>query len=249
MKNLLTALAFLISVSLFGQSDYSTLNVDVIVEEIDNNSLVEGSTYRVYAVLPSQQYSLYVVFGDDSHPLKVLTSTTFFQHSAGGSLSSEISPNKLKKYPSLKYDSWFTIGSENSSRNELATMNFETDDFERGWNLSLYDAAWYVLPTDVNCFPSEGNKVMLMQITTTGELSGTLNFQGNNSNGKAWRAFNVEFSSNNLQLEPQTSSSSESKIHNNNNIRIRVSGQDYFISKVAVIGKESSLCDGSKDDG
>ena len=243
----ITALACLISVSVFGQSNHSP-HVEVIVEEIDNNSLVEGSTYRVYAVLPSPQYSLYVVFADESHQAKILTTTTFFQHSLGGAFASEINPNKIKKYPSLNYDSWLTIGSENSlNTNDLSDIGIKTDDFERGWNISFSDGAWFVLPDDDNCYASESNKVLLMQITTTGELFGTLNFQGNVGElGNSWRAYNVEFSSNKSQLASGTSSEFKRP---NENIRIRVTDQKIPINKVAVIGKESALCDGSKDDG
>jgi hypothetical protein len=241
MRLLFTALACLISVSvskpMFCQS------VSLIIEEVDNYGIVSGTTYRLFAVLQSRQHSIHAVFADDSHPLKVLTSSKFFQHKHGGGLSSDVKKSKFIKYPALKYDSWVTIGAENNIEDNVTGYAIKNmSEFESGWNLSFYDAAWFVLPDDVNAFPKEGNKVLIMQITTDGVFSGILNFQGKDHLGETWRSYGLEFSSDKVRLEPES-------VKTSNNIRVRISESLLDVSKIAVIGKESTLCDGTIDNG
>ena len=57
------------------------------VDYIDNQGLVPGDTYRVYAVMQQEGDILDAVFGEKSAPMSVTSTAPFYQHPKGGSLS------------------------------------------------------------------------------------------------------------------------------------------------------------------
>ena len=257
MRFFLTSLVCLVSASLskpmFGQF------VDVQIEEIDNSGIVPGNTYRVYAMLPSAQHSCHAVFGNDGQDLRVTSTSSFFQHQYGSFSSLDINEGVVALDPRLAFDSWVTIGADNSDKNNLGTAGTDFSQFDAGGGLTMTDGVWFVVPTDQNAYPKEENKVLIMQLTTTGIINGVVNLQGWDPNGDVWRAFDLSFTSRNLsslKTSSQTRTSltssndvSSSVASESDNIRVRISSSLTNISKVAVIGKESSLCDGTVDDG
>ena len=257
MRFLLTALVCLISVSsskpMLGQG------VTVQIEQVENRGIVPGNTYRVYAVLPTAQHSVHAVFGSYGHVLSISTTGSFFQHQYGSNSSLDINQSIVDLEPRLAFDSWVTIGVDNSDQNELWQIDIDWTQFLAGGSITATDGAWFVAPDDENAFPKKENKVLLMQLTTTGTITGVINLQGRNSYGETWRVHDLTFTSSNLsgsntRNQTKTSPTRANDIsgrseRENDNIRIRISSDIVDISKVAVIGKESTLCDGTVDNG
>jgi hypothetical protein len=178
----------------------SASNVELVVESVDNGGVVEGNTYRVYAVLPSSQHSLHAIFADGEHMLNVSTTGSFYQNNLGGYSSLDINENIMDIDEALAFDSWVTVGAENNMNNNLWSVGIDYASFSAGDALEVVDGAWFVVPTDVRAATDANNMVLLMQITTDGTATGTLNFQGRDANGDTWRQYDVTFSSDDAKV-------------------------------------------------
>ncbi len=174
--------------------------VELVVESVDNNGIVPGNTYRVYLVLPSAQHSVHAVFADDQTDLAISTTGTFYQNPFGNYSSLDINSNVIALEPSLAYDSWITIGAENSQNNNLWSIGVDYNSFIEGGSLTIDDGAWFLIPTDVRTIPDEGNKILLMQLTTDGVATGSLNFQGWDENGEVWQEREMTFTTENAEV-------------------------------------------------
>lgn len=192
LLSLIASCAFLVSAT--------AADVEIIVESVDNHGIVEGNTYRVYAVLPSADHTLHAVFADDTDNMWIETTSTFYQHPLGNSTTLDINPNVIELQPALAYDSWLTIGAVDNVSNNLWTAGIEDEQFNAGQALNVDDGAWFLIPTDVRCKPDEQGKILLMQITTTGTATGSLNFQGWDDNGEVWQARGLTFETSNAQV-------------------------------------------------
>ena len=97
-------------------------------------------------------------------------------------------------YPDLAYDSWVTIGLEsapNAGIGEATVATVQSADnpwqtaFDQGGgaaggNIAIDDGiggAWYALNGDANGVAGDDLKVLVGQLTTTGELSGQFYIQ------------------------------------------------------------------------
>ncbi len=169
-------------------------NVELVVEQVDNNGLVPGQTFRVYAQLPSPQHTLHAIFGEPGESMSVHTTGTFYQHPLGNFSSVDVNAAMVDMDPALAYDSWVTIGAENNAGNNLWTIGVDYSSFEGGSGFSTDNGAWFVVPTDQFAKPVNGSLVLLMQVTTTGVASGNLNLQGWDHEGMPWQARNLTFS-------------------------------------------------------
>ena len=74
-----------------------------------------GTVYRVYATFDNPTDELVAIYALETAPIEVTCSTSFFQSTVGSALGSEINPMFFSFFPDLEFDSWFTIGSENSN--------------------------------------------------------------------------------------------------------------------------------------
>lgn len=152
--------------------------------------------WRVYACQSDQDWELQSIFGvsylSDNTPLTVNTTTGFFQHPFG-------SPNGLRNDnpgfigfdPAFAYDSWITIGSEPLFTSNVSYL-FQpgqtqiADQFEtlRG-SFSVDDTIGTVfssleVPSGVNPppgIPTADARVLFAQFTSTGIITGNVNFQ------------------------------------------------------------------------
>jgi hypothetical protein len=198
MKNIFAMTAALIMG--FGAS---ATNVELVVEAVDNGGIVPGNTYRVYAVLPTAQHSLHAIFAAHEHVLNVATTGSFYQHQYGSSTSLDVSEAGLSLSPGLAFDSWVTVGADNSDNNNLWDIGIDFTDFLAGNELTATDGAWFVVPTDVQAAASVGNKVLLMQLTTDGTASGILNLQGRvttEGSQETWLEYDLTFSTDDAQV-------------------------------------------------
>jgi len=161
-------------------------------------SLDGYTTYRVYAEVSDSTDFVSAVFGDAASPL-VLGCTGTIYHSPGVNFNyaTEVNPLFFATFPAAEFDSWFTIGSENASggvnvQNTTDTMAPALALFNAGAGFTINDpigASWFnVFPctqteTIEECsanslaFGGADNRVLLAQITATGDVYGIFNLQ------------------------------------------------------------------------
>jgi hypothetical protein len=165
-------------------ADYS-MTVEVYAE-----GLVPGmTTYRFYQNMANDDDFLSSVYGNEDAPWSLNVSSSFYNSSFGGTTAAAINPLLLDLFPDLGADSWVTIGIESQptgaeadisvveSENQPWISAFAAGSVIDGQSIAMNDAtggAWYVLNGSPNGLPDESGRVLLMQVTTDGELSGTI---------------------------------------------------------------------------
>lgn len=165
---------------------YDGLTYELVAEDLPSAGL---RTYRVYANFTNPNDQLSAVFAQDGNPLSVATTSTFHQDPNGGAFANEINAALFGVFPDLAYDSWVTIGGENSAVN-LSTVGMDAAaaEFETGGNLEIDNAlggSWFVLPDlEPLAFPDEQGRVLIAQLTTSGQVSMTVNMQYRAENGE-----------------------------------------------------------------
>ena len=181
MNKILTlGLALALSTSLSAQ--FVRLEVDYI----PNDGIVPGDTYRVYAVMANEGDIIDAIYGEADAPLRIRSTKPFYQHSRGGALSkdiqrydydSDVNPNADE---SLLYDSWVTIGAYDNYENQINGFIMEPAlaIFEEGKSLETDNGAWFVTPDQYQCKAKSDKRILLMQLTTAGEVSGLINVHG-----------------------------------------------------------------------
>jgi len=189
MKIFISAALVMCTSILFGQ--YQGL----VIEQVDNGGLVKGRTYRIYAQLTNDSDRVDVVFGDANHPLNVSSTKPFYQDSLGGSLTIEINHKLAEMSQTLKFDSWVTIGLTNNYKNSLNSFTMNFDDFEEGGRLYTADGAWFCTPDHGQVYAANDKKrrVLLMQLTTEGKITGTISMQGKTASGELWQKYGENF--------------------------------------------------------
>ena len=164
------------------------------VEEHDVDIVQGKTTYRLYVDMVNNDDFLSSVYGDEDNPLSIATSDGSFYNDPNvvGSVASYINPFISTFFPIVEADSWVTIGIESTpTGNEVAISTVEdtnqpwVDAFESGTTLDGKDivintatgGAWYVLNRTPNGLPDSDGRVLIMQLTTSGTISGTVNVQ------------------------------------------------------------------------
>jgi hypothetical protein len=151
-----------------------------------------GTTYRFYVNAEDETDKLSAVFGNDQANLVINTPENIYNDAFNSSWNaSGINPALLPVFPDLAFDSFATIGldgpaagvpgAEDPSLVQDATMSPSVSDYfltgGTGLNVTtLTGASWYALNTAANTLPTDG-RWLIAQITTTGSISGTFNYQ------------------------------------------------------------------------
>tara|TARA_B110000503_G_scaffold99387_1_gene148704 strand:- start:257 stop:4636 length:4380 start_codon:yes stop_codon:yes gene_type:complete len=154
---------------------------------------LEGlSTYRVYVTTPGTEDFVSSVSGDILHPSFLSSTTSFYQHFAGAISANNLNPAFFLFVPAMEYDSWLTIGIDQSpdlygAGDAYSAVDFTPEidsnwqtDFEAGDDLVLnttVGGAWYGFNTSANGYAGEEQRVLVAQLTTDGNLSGQLYVQ------------------------------------------------------------------------
>jgi len=185
---------FAIGAALSLSASVLATDVQLIVEKVDNQGVVAGNTYRIYAQLPSLQHSLHAVWGDTQNPIVIHSTAPFYQNEMGAHNSSAIHPNVTALYPALKYDSYITLGYSDAINNTVWDIGFDFSNFNNGGDVNSSNGAWFLLPDDEKCSPNSSNLVLIAQLTTTGTATGTLNLQGKDASKNAWKEVALSFS-------------------------------------------------------
>ena len=121
--------------------------------------------------------------------MNIETTGEFYQNAIGGAFASDINPFADQVDPDVAYDSWFTIGGENSNLN-LSTVGTDAAaaNFEAGGAFEVDNAlgaSWFVLPDmEPLAFPDENGQVLIAQLTTAGQVSFQVNLQYRAQNGE-----------------------------------------------------------------
>ncbi|MDZ4824341.1 MAG: T9SS type A sorting domain-containing protein [Flavobacteriales bacterium] len=168
-------------------------DVQLLVQKVDNQGLVPGNTYRVYAQMLDANKNVHAIFGDSVDPMSITSTTSFYQHQFGAYSAIAMNPVAISVAPELAYDSWITLGYETSENNDLWDIGLSFADFSAGNGISTDNGAWFLLPTDAKCEANDLGLVLLGQFTTTGTASGTLNIQGWDGPNNNWQARNLTF--------------------------------------------------------
>jgi len=183
---------FLLSVTI--TTAYSQVE-KVVIDKVATSSL--GTTFHVYAELKNEGDKVLAVYGDSANVLMIHSSKPFYQNRFGGGLSTNIRKNMLEVRDSLKYDSWLTIGSTNNYNNNLKTLGLSVTKFEEnGGDIVCKDGAWYCLPIDKQGVADETKRVLLMQLTTHGDINGTISIMGKTFAGVNFQVPAISFKSN-----------------------------------------------------
>ncbi|MCH1576383.1 MAG: hypothetical protein L7S67_08925, partial [Flavobacteriales bacterium] len=156
---------------------------------------LEGmTTYRVFFQGEAPTDFVTSVFGNEATPLTLTTTTSFYQNALGSASSAAQNPLLFDGFPNLIYDSYVTIGLSESADATAGESNpslipspsqdwvaaFDPGSGADGGDIVINDIVggiWYIFNGDANGFADENNRVLLAQLTTDGELGGTLNVQ------------------------------------------------------------------------
>jgi len=150
----------------------------LVVEEIDNKGVVPGKTYRIYAQMEAEGDVVDAIFGDGEDYLEVKSTAPFFQHERGANSANELQRADVQSIEALKYDSWVTIGYEDNYMNALTAFLMDFSEFEGGGRLYSNNGAWFVTPDMRQAAAGPDGKLLLMQLTTEGDISGRINLHG-----------------------------------------------------------------------
>ena len=151
------------------------------------------TTYRVYVNMNGENDFLSAVYGEGDTPLQIDAPDGVFNSIYSTSWSAAgINPALFVAYPELQDDSYATIGLTVSATlgdgtqqdptladgpdNEVS--NFFTTEGAASLATSEFPgSSWFVLNGASNGYADEDGRVLVMQVTTAGALSGTLNYQ------------------------------------------------------------------------
>ena len=154
-----------------------------------------GTVYRFFIEANDPTDKISAIYGNDQEPLVLTTPEGIWNSSFSTSWNaSGINPAFLAFVPDLVDDSYATIGLSGPAASsgipgaadpslvedvDLPTTvsgYFSTGGTELNVN-TLTGASWYVLNTAGNALPDADQRWLVAQITTTGSISGTLNYQ------------------------------------------------------------------------
>jgi hypothetical protein len=163
----------------------------IVAEVYASNAIPGNVTWRVYAEFDNPTDQLIAMYGFDTQPMSVSTSTTFYQNTFGGPISLDINPAFFGLVPEIEWDSYFTLAYADNVGSTLNTIGLDTyfDLFEAGGGFVVNDivgGSLFLLPGDPSALPDVNGQIMLGQFTTDGLIDLTLNLQ--------WRdAANISF--------------------------------------------------------
>ena len=166
------------------------LEVETVMEH-SGGELDSMTTYRVYVVCETATDFVYSFSGGNASPLSInSTSGMWYNHPSNDTWNaSAIDAASIEEEPLLAYDSYLTIGSEDAEGPTPTGLWFAGNDprpeFEPGGgNNVLIDGGsglvyqFYPGTGQVNTHPAfagDDLRVMIMQITTMGDINGQFN--------------------------------------------------------------------------
>ncbi|MDG2310877.1 MAG: hypothetical protein P8L64_00655, partial [Flavobacteriales bacterium] len=175
-------------------------------------ALLDGmTTYRLYITNLGETDFVSAIYGNNEDPLEISVPEGVYNSSLNASWSaSGISPVFVGLFPEMEYDSYVTIGLTESAATSgipsAADPSIVEDPMEQITPMFIVDGstgvsvssvtgiACYILNGNPVGLPDEDGRVLIMQITTSGSLSGMLNVQiFPNGNGEDFPTFTYLF--------------------------------------------------------
>ena len=192
-STLILGLAFSLSMLTSFAQDADTTATRYQLEVLRTEARQPGLVrYEIHVLLPDSD-RVSAVYGTDTHPLELRAPKGVFNSPYNGSWSSSgMNPKFFELMPDMQDDTYATIGLRTSAklsgvmRAEDPTMvqdpsepwdDFFTVNGETSLEVATHTGgSWFVLRTAANGAPVDG-KVMLAQVTTSGNVSGAMNLQ------------------------------------------------------------------------
>ena len=165
------------------------------IEQIQNGGKVPGSSWRIYAEMTNAGDQLFVVFGDSLHKIEINSTKPFYQAAAGSALAKDINRKQASVDALVQFDSWITIGAEDNYDNNTSTLNLNLESFEKtgGKIDSGKEGAWFCIPTNKQAYSGEDRRILLMQLTSEGQISGKLSLMGKSKDGVSYTKYDQTF--------------------------------------------------------
>ena len=171
-------------------ADYTEMSY----EAVDNN--VGTWTARIFANFDAATDELDAVYGDASNLLSISTTSSFYQNAFGGNTSADINPALYDAFPSLRLDSWVTIGLEDNVGNNMLNIGMDWANFEAGGAIETSNGTWFATPDDPQVLAGADLRVMIGQFTMYGTdscLFGVINLQGKAGDFETFNITGVAF--------------------------------------------------------
>lgn len=167
------------------QAQFTGFSVELVQEHTGDIPVIDGhTTYRVYADFTSSTDVVSALFGDAASPLSLTSETGFYQSLAGGDFGTAINAGVFGIIPELEFDSWLTIGAENSSQAQSGIsqvgMTAALAQFNNGGDLVLNTpngGSWFVTFGNSNAIAGDDLRVLVAQLTVEGGFAGSFNMQ------------------------------------------------------------------------
>ena len=164
------------------------------IEAYPATAVPDAATYRIYVNFDDANDQISSVFGNDDFPLEVNVPEGAFNTPINSTWNaSSINADFFSIFPELADDSFATLGLAGPAStsgidgaadpqlvedlNQPITPFFLTDGATSLLSNSNIGASWFTLNTAQNAYAGDDLRTLVMQITTTGEISGTLNYQ------------------------------------------------------------------------
>lgn len=145
---------------------------------------LEGmKTYHVFVEMTQPGDEISAFFGDNVTPLSIASTEPFYQNPFGADFGWGINASILAFFPEVSYDSWFTIGVSDGETPTLAGsigLDAGLDSFNSGGDFIVDDiigGSVFTLFGDENAAAGEDLRILIAQLTTAGELTGSINVQ------------------------------------------------------------------------
>ena len=197
MKRLYTLLGLSLLFVFGAQAQSFPLAVEAyqVHSDTEGVALLDGmTTYRLYISNLGATDFVSSVYGNDEDPLEISVPEGIYNSGLNASWSaSGISPVFVGLFPEMEYDSYATIGlSQSAATSGIAgaldasivedpmqqiTPMFTVDGSTGVTVNSVTGVAYYILNGNPVGLPDDNGRVMIMQITTSGTLSGIVNVQ------------------------------------------------------------------------
>ena len=160
-----------------------------------SDAVTAGLTnYRFYVNLPDEGDRMSAVFGNDNAGLLVSAPEGVFNSTFNASWNaSGINPAFLPAFPDLADDTYATIGLDGPAAssgladaadpsivedtNQPITPFFLNDGSTSLVSNTITGSSWYILNTASNGLADANGRVLVMQVTSAGSVSGQLNYQ------------------------------------------------------------------------
>ena len=197
MKRLYTLLGLSLLFVFGAQAQSFPLEVEAyqVHSTTEGVALLDGkTTYRLYITNLGATDFVSSIYGNNEDPLELSVPEGVYNSGFNASWSaSGISPVFVGLYPQMEYDSYATIGLSQSAATSgipgAADPSIVEDPLQQITPMFIVDGstgvsvssvtgiAYYILNGNPVGLPDANGRVLIMQITTTGSISGTLNVQ------------------------------------------------------------------------